>query len=115
MRTQGRLSFEYESGEGDRVTSWAGLPAVADVMCAFGIPESVKRNLHIRRRSAQFDEPTSVTSFVLMMTAGGDCLDDMQPLREDEGLSELLEFKFPSPETARAFLNAFHDDKLVED
>jgi hypothetical protein len=115
MRTQGRLSFEYESGDGERVTAWAGLPAVADVMCAFGVPESVKRHVHIRKKSSQFDEPTSVTSFVLMMTAGGDCLDDMNPLREDAALSELLEFKFPSPETARGFLNSFHDDKLVED
>ena len=115
MRTQGRLSFEYESGDGERVTAWAGLPVVAEVMAAFGIPESVRRHVRINKRAAQFDEPTNVTAFVLMMAAGGDCLDDMNPLRQDAALSELLEFKFPSPESARAFLNAFHDDKLVED
>ncbi len=44
---------------------------------------------------------------------GGDCLEDMERLWEDEGLEALLGYKPPAVETARRWLDWFHDDSLM--
>lgn len=52
---------------------------------------------------------------MLLLAAGGDCLDDIGVLAADEGLCRLLgRDRLPSPDTLRHFLNAFHDDALLE-
>jgi hypothetical protein len=45
---------------------------------------------------------------------GGECLDDFECLREDEGLREMLGHDVPSPEAARKFLYQFHDESKRE-
>jgi hypothetical protein len=45
---------------------------------------------------------------------GGDCLDDLDRLREDPGIAEVLGYAVPSPEAARKFLNHFHDESMLE-
>jgi len=112
---QGRLPFEYEviKDEGT-VTSYGGLPLVVDTMRSLGLDESVRRHVELGKRSRQFDEASLVEAFVLLMAAGGDCLDDFKVLSEDRALCRLLDRQLPSPETARKFLYEFHDDALVE-
>jgi hypothetical protein len=45
---------------------------------------------------------------------GGDCLEDFDRLREDDGLREMLGHEVPSPETARKFLYQFHDEEKLK-
>jgi hypothetical protein len=52
---------------------------------------------------------------VLLLAAGGDCLDDMRTLQADEGLERLLGRELPSPDTLRHFLHAFHDQALIDE
>ena len=54
-----------------------------------------------------------VECFVLLSTLGGDCIDDMKRLRDDEGLAGILSYRPPAPETARQWLNRFHDEALM--
>jgi hypothetical protein len=96
------------------LTALAGLPLVAKAFRSLMLPESVARHVRIKKRDRGFSEAEVVESLVLLNAAGGDCLDDLARLRADPGLSALLGHEIPSPEAARKFLYAFHDDSLIE-
>jgi hypothetical protein len=51
-----------------------------------------------------------VESFILLSALGGECVDDMKRLRNDEGLREILGYQPPAAETARQWLDSFHDE-----
>jgi hypothetical protein len=54
-----------------------------------------------------------VESFILLSALGGDCIDDMKRLRQDKGLVAMLGYTPPVPETARQWLDRFHDEELM--
>lgn len=54
-----------------------------------------------------------IESFVLLSALGGDCAEDMEHLRDDAGLEAMLGYRPPAPETARQWLDRFHDESLV--
>jgi hypothetical protein len=49
-------------------------------------------------------------SFVLLSALGGECIEDMEKLREDKGLEAMLGYQIPAAETARQWLDKFHDE-----
>ena len=49
------------------------------------------------------------------MERGGECLEDFEQLRQDAVLAELIGHGFPSPEAARQFLYAFHDEEKIRE
>jgi len=55
-----------------------------------------------------------VESFVLMSALGGDCIEDMERLRQDKGLEVMLGYQAPAAETARQWLDKFHDNSLMQ-
>ena len=55
----------------------------------------------------------TVESFVLLSALGGDCVEDIQHLRDDAGLAAMLDYWPPAPETARQWLDRFHDEALM--
>ena len=56
-----------------------------------------------------------VESFVLLSALGGDCIEDMERLRQDKGLEAMLGYPLPAPETARQWLDKFHDERLIKE
>lgn len=115
MNHQGILPFVVEvETHCDRVTGRAGLALVAETMRALGLPQKVREQVKIRQRSRGYTEAAQVEAMVLLLASGGECLDDMEVLRKDAGLCRLLGTAFPSPDAARHFLYAFHDDALME-
>jgi hypothetical protein len=48
---------------------------------------------------------------VILNAEGGERLDDYAHLRRDAGLTEFDGYELPSPEAARKFLNAFHEEE----
>ncbi len=54
-----------------------------------------------------------VESFVLLSALGGECIDDIKRLGDDEGLSGMLSYRLPAPETARQWLDTFHDESSM--
>lgn len=110
---QGVLGFQYEAeADGDEVTAWSGLPLIVEVMKQFGVERHAEA-LSLRERDAGFSAFELVTSFVLLMAAGGDCLDDIRMLREDRALCALLGHELPSADTLRRTLEAFHDKEAM--
>jgi hypothetical protein len=112
---QGRLAFEYEVEADDgSVTSYGGLPILIDVLRSQGVDRSIRKHVQVRERACVHDEVAVIEAMVLMLAAGGDCLDDIKMLSDDKGLCRLLERELPSAETIRTFLYAFHDEQLLE-
>lgn len=112
---EGELPFEYDWEPAEEVlTAYAGVPLFVRAIRSFDVPGSVKRHLHLKQRQRGFDEATYVESFLVLNALGGDCLEDFDRLREDAGLGEMLGHELPSPEAARKFLYAFHDEERIE-
>ncbi len=113
---QGILPFEFETtGEPEDVTARAGLPLVAETMQMLAVGELVTEHVHIRKRDSGYSETEHAEALVLMLAAGGECLDDMALLGADSGLLELLQKpSWPSADAARQFLLGFHDEKLMD-
>jgi hypothetical protein len=98
----------------EKLTALGGLPLLVQAFRSLGVGESVKEQVGIRQRERGYDEPTMVESFVLLNGAGGECLEDFEQLRQDTVLAELIGHRFPSPEAARQFLYAFHDEEKIK-
>lgn len=115
-KQQGRLQFEYVADEADdNVTALGGLPLVAEIMSAFGVDETIRKSVRLGRAARRFEADDIARAVVLTMIAGGDCLDDIGRLRDDDALCRLLGRDLPSPETVRQALYEFHSDYLVEE
>lgn len=112
---QGLLPFDFDASDAtDEVTGRAGLPLLLETMMALHVGRAVKQHLKLRKRNAGFSEAEMVEGLVLLLGAGGECLDDLTILAADKGLLRLCDRdKLPSPDTARSFLLGFHDEKLL--
>src|SRR5437867_1325679 len=98
----------------EMLTALGGLPLVVQAFRSLGLPGSVKQHVVVKERQRGYDEATFVESFVLLNAAGGECLDDFERLRADPGLGELIGHEVPSPEAARKFLYAFHEEEKIQ-
>jgi hypothetical protein len=92
------------------VTAYAGIPLFLQAARSLDVPGRVKQHLQIKQRQRGLDEAGYVESFLVLNALGGECLEDFERLREDEGLAEMLGHDIPSSEAARKFLYQFHDE-----
>lgn len=96
----------------ERLTAWGGAALLIQAIRSFDVPGSSQRNVEVKQRQRGYSEAEYVESLIVLHALGGDCVDDLERLREDAGLPELLGYEVPSPEAARKFLNQFHDEAL---
>ncbi len=97
----------------DTVTARAGLPLVVDTMRALGLAGIIEDEVSIRQRARGRDEVQMIEALVVLMASGGECIDDINVLRADQGLCRLLDRTLPSADALRRFLYAFHDEALI--
>ena len=110
---QGILPFQLiENTSKLLLTSFAGLPLVMETFRALGLPQSIRKHLSILQKEVKYQEADYIESFISLFAAGGECVEDLDLLRRDEGLSK-IGLRVPSPEAARWFLNAFHEEELL--
>jgi len=79
----------------------------------WGVMGVAKRVLPAKRSRKALGEDQMVESFVLLSALGGECLEDMEHLKQDTGLPFILGYTPPAPETARQWLDRFHKEELV--
>ena len=93
----------------ETLTAHAGLPLVAGVFHALGLPERINMALaSLKQRQRGYSPAEFVRSLVLLHVGGGDCLDDIRLLDGDMGLRALLgESDFPAANTLGSFLHGF--------
>ena len=106
---QGILPFVIELGEREDVTARAGLPLVAETMRALGVDALAQAELPAPRRRRGFTPAQKLEALVTLIAAGGDRVEDIRILGEDEGLERLLGGPLPSPDALLDFLGQFHD------
>lgn len=106
---QGILPFWFMLGEREDVTARAGLPLVVETMRALGLDEVARRALPVPKRESGFAPEAKLEALVTLLAAGGDRVEDIRILGEDEGLERLLGRALPSPDALLDFLGQFHD------
>ena len=115
MKKRSTLGVTLTGGLEEEVTPWAGAAILVEMYRKAGIEAAVEQSLPKKRSPKGLGEGQMVESFILLSTLGGDCLDDMKRLREDKGLEAMLGYRPPSPETARQWLDRFHDEEVMAD
>jgi hypothetical protein len=113
--SQGLLPYTVQVvADTDGVTSRAGLPLVLETFRALGLEPVIRAQVRVHERQSGYPETEKVEALVLLLAAGGDCLDDIVVLQADRGLLRLLGRTLPAADTLRHFLYAFHDDALIQ-
>jgi len=90
MVAQGVLPFQYEVETGSSgMTALAGLPLYLELFAALGLSKSIRRHLGVRPEQGWSDAEV-VTALLLLNLAGGDCVEDLALLGQDEGFCQVL-------------------------
>ncbi len=111
---QGILPFQLvEDASKVLMTSFGGLPLVMETFRALGLPRLIQKHLPLHQRPGRYEEADYIESFISVFAIGGDCFEDFELLRQDPGLPK-LGLKVPSPEAARYFVNAFHEEENLQ-
>lgn len=108
-----RLGVKIVGGLRETSTPWAGASLLVDLFRRLEMGEAADRVLPAKKSSKGLKHGQMVESFVLLSALGGECVDDMKRLRDDEGLAGILGYQPPAPETARQWLDTFHDEALM--
>lgn len=112
-RRKSRLGVSYAGGLGEASTAFAGVGLLAELYRQAGVGEVAERVLPKKQSSRGLSQGQMVEAFVLLSALGGENLEDMERLRGDEGLAAMLGYTPPAPETARQWLDQFHEDEAM--
>ena len=90
---QGVLPFNYEPEPTESgMTALAGLPAYLELAIVSGLTDSIQRHLgRLGLKTQGWTDTQIILSLVLLNLAGGDSIDDLRILEEDEGLVRILQ------------------------
>ena len=108
-----KLEIEFEDGLQETVTGHAGISLLLETGRRSGVIPLADRVLPAKKNPKGLTSGQAVESFVVLSALGGECLDDFQKLREDQGLAVMLGYQPPAPSTARAWLEQYHDAGAV--
>ena len=95
------------------LTAQAGLAAFSRAFRSLGGPKLCEERVRIKQRSRGFTVGQQVESLVLLHVAGGDCMQDVDALRKDGGVTKMLGYGAPSQRCVADFLESFHDPEKV--
>jgi hypothetical protein len=107
------LGVEIVGGLREASTPWAGASLLVELLRRAGVDAVANKVLPAKGSAKGLKQGQTVESFVLLSALGGECIEDMERLRQDEGLAGLLGYHPPAPETARQWLDRFHDETLM--
>ena len=83
---RGSLGVTITGGLTEQATSWAGAGLLVELYRKAGMEMATERALPSKKSSKGLKQSQMVESFVLLSALGGDCIEDMERLRQDEGL-----------------------------
>ncbi len=112
-RFRGHLAVTVTGGLEEIVTPWAGVSTLVEAYRRYGVGEAADRVLPRKKTAKGLSQEQMTESFVLISALGGEYIEDMERLRQDKGLEAMLGYQEPAAETARQWLDKFHDEELV--
>jgi len=95
------------------LTAQAGLAAFSRAFRSLGAPRLCDAGVRIKQRSRGFTVGQQVESLVLLHAVGGDCMQDIEALRRDSGVTKMLGYEAPGQRCVADFLESFHDPEKV--
>ncbi len=107
------LEIEFEAGLREEVTAHAGVALLVETARRSGVIAAADRSLPAKRNPKGLTPGQMVESFVVLSALGGECLDDLQKLRQDQGLEAMVGYQIPAPSTARGWLELCHDEEAL--
>jgi len=96
------------------MTPLAGLAPVSRVFRSLKLPGLIEANLWVKQRKRGLESAQYIEALALLHVAGGDCMSDMQRLRDDQGVEKILGYQAPSSRAVGDFLERFHDPAQIE-
>lgn len=89
------------------LTSFAGLPFLVELADHLGVLKAANEIPGLCERKRDHLPSDYLMSLVLMLSGGGDTLDEVEHLRQDPGLKKLLGTRMPAPNSVGEFLRKF--------
>lgn len=108
-----RLGVKIVGGLKEVSTPWAGASLLVDLFRKLEMDQLANQVLPGKKTSKGLKQGQTVESFVLLSALGGENIEDMQHIRDDVGLAGIIGYQPPAPETARQWLDGFHDETLM--
>lgn len=109
------LDIDVRGGLTDKVTPHAGVALLLETGRRSGVLAAAERGLPAKISPKGLRQAEMVEALVLLSALGGDCLDDLDGLRRDQGLAALTGYVLPAASTARQWLDRFHDPAALAD
>jgi hypothetical protein len=104
------LGIEFTGGLEECTTAFAGSSLLIELMRRCGV-DAVSNQVLGEKKG--YTAGRMVESFVMLSALGGECMEDFAILRKDEGMAAMLGYTPPAAETARQYLDRFHDEKAL--
>ena len=110
------LDIDLRGGLTDKVTPHAGVALLIELGRRSGVIATAEQALPAKRSPKGLRHGELIESLVLLSALGGDCLDDLEHLRRDQGLAALTGYPLPAAATVRQWLERlFHDPTTLTD
>src|SRR5207302_4126553 len=95
------LDLDLRGGLTDKVTPQAGVAVLIELGRRSGVIAAAAQALPAKSSPKGLRQGELVEALVLLSGLGGDCLDDLDRLRRDQGLAALTGYDLPAAATAR--------------
>lgn len=102
-RRTSRLGISYAGGLSEESTAFAGAGLLVELYRQAGVEAEAERVLPKKRSVQGLRQGQMLEALILLSALGGECLEDMERLRQDQGLASMLGYTPPAAETARSF------------
>lgn len=111
---QTRLPFELDQQvEESLTTGFAGVPLLMELFRVSGAAQVLDEQVRIKQRKRGATEVEIVESLLALWAAGGERCEDLERLRQDHALAQLMGHGIASARCARGFLEGFHDEEAL--
>jgi hypothetical protein len=109
-------NIHYEMADRTRAVGCGGIGAVHLLAGKVGLIEAIDHDLKLLKVHLPYHESDHVLNIAYNVISGGQCLQDLELLRNDEGyLDALGAARIPDPTTAGDFCRRFESDRQVID
>ena len=106
-------NIHYEISDKTRGIAAGGIGLMHRLARRLGLPEAIDRDLHLLKLHLPYHESDHVLNLAYNALAGGECLEDLELLRNDENyLDALGASRIPDPTTAGDFCRRFTEADL---
>jgi hypothetical protein len=106
-------NLDYEVSDRGRGLAYGGIAAMHLLARRTGLIDAIDRNVHVLKRHLPYHESDHVLNVAYNLLSGGECLEDLEWLRNDEVYSDALGAeRIPDPTTAGDFCRRFEVDDV---